>query len=400
MAHKTPRSRRTKPADVTERTSAVPPRLGLWQRALALAAPSMLLLALAAAAELGLRWTTPHLDGLDVFVRSNEQQHDFTDRNHVRIFEGDPLLFWRLKPNLHNAIWDFTVVSTNAQGLRHDRALGRKAAGSLRIVCLGDSVTFGYRVPVVFPDHPEAWDTDARPYPMLIERRLRAANPGREIEVVTLAVPGYTSQQGLAWLQREIAALDPDLVTLCFGWNDVNMRPAADAVTMPMDGWSTGCRALVSRSQILLRATRWLHGLRSASASIALTARVSKDDYVRNVLAAQRLAERHGAAALIIGPVYRDTVTNPPEAERLARYREALRLAAQGERLAYLEIAELTERSFPENRALFGELIHPDSIGHALMAERILQAFDEQGLLRHLGLRPPAAQPLRVETGA
>jgi len=391
---------RTPHADETTRACEAPTRLGLWQRALGLTAPSLAFLGLAAAVEFGLRWTTPHLDGLDVFVSSEEQQHDFTDRDHVRIFEGDPLLFWRLKPNLRNATWDFTVVSTNAQGLRHDRPLTRKAPGSVRLVCLGDSVTFGYRVPVVFPDHPESYDASARPFPVLIEQRLRDANPGREIEVVTLAVPGYTSQQGLAWLRRDLGKLEPDLLTICFGWNDVNLRPAADDVTMPMDGWSSGCRALVARSQVLLRATRWLRGWRAPRASLALTARVSKDDYVRNVLAAQRLAESHGAATLIIGPVYRDATTNPPEAERIAAYREALRLAAQGEGLAYLEIPELTERAFPSNRMLFGELIHPDSLGHAVMAERILQALDREGLLRHLGLRPPAPLAPRMETGA
>src|SRR5438093_278244 len=77
-----------------------------------------------------------------------------------------------------------------------------KPAGGFRIVCLGDSVTFGFRVPLVFPDKPTVYDPYAQPYPRLLEDRLRAANPGRWIEVIALAVPGYSSHQGRAWLQR------------------------------------------------------------------------------------------------------------------------------------------------------------------------------------------------------
>src|SRR5207244_2390109 len=74
------------------------------------------------------------------------------------------------------------------------------------------------------------------PYPMLVERWLRAANPGRSIEVVPLATPGYSSHQGLAWLRRDIGWLQPDVVTVCFGWHDIDLRGASDAQTMP-DGW-------------------------------------------------------------------------------------------------------------------------------------------------------------------
>ena len=91
------------------------------------------------------------------------------------------MLFWRLRPNADRAIWDFTVVSTNAQGVRHDRPLGKKPPGRFRIVCVGDSVTFGYRVPLVFPDNPDAYDRGDAPYASRLERMLRAQYPGRDI---------------------------------------------------------------------------------------------------------------------------------------------------------------------------------------------------------------------------
>ncbi len=49
--------------------------------------------------------------------------------------------------------------------------------------------------------------------------RLKAMLAGRA-EVLTAAVPGYTSHQGLAWLRRQLLAAAPDIVVVYFGWND------------------------------------------------------------------------------------------------------------------------------------------------------------------------------------
>ncbi len=114
------------------------------------------------------------------------------------------------------------MLSTNAQSFRGDYPITTKPRGTLRIICLGDSVTFGYRVPVVWPDKPTEYHPAWLPYPMLLEKQLRDANLGRRIEVITMAVPGYTSHQGLAWLRRDIDYLEPDLVIASFGWNDAS----------------------------------------------------------------------------------------------------------------------------------------------------------------------------------
>src|SRR5207244_4303724 len=79
-------------------------------------------------------------------------------------------------------------------------------------------------------------------------------------EVLPLAVPGYSSHQGLAWLRRDLAGLRPDLVTLCYGWNDVDHRSAADREAMPMDALHVASRRLVVHSQALLHlGLLWRH---------------------------------------------------------------------------------------------------------------------------------------------
>ena len=96
-----------------------------------LAAPYAVFFALLGAVELGVRATRPDLSSLEAFV-SAPQRAQFTDARQVRIFEGDPLLLWRLRPGLRDTIWEHTPVTTNAQGLRYDASLGAAAprAGS------------------------------------------------------------------------------------------------------------------------------------------------------------------------------------------------------------------------------------------------------------------------------
>jgi lysophospholipase L1-like esterase len=339
------------------------------------------------------RATRPHLTSLDLFVTAPEQQAQFRDAHQVRIFEGDPLLFWRLVPNLREAQWDLTRVTTNAQGLRYDHPLGRKAKGALRVLCFGDSVTFGYRVPLVFVNRPHEYNRDWVSYPVLLERRLRAANPGRTIEVVPLAVPGYSSHQGFLWARRDLARFEPDLVTACFGWNDIGRRRASDREAMRGDVWNVAGRAMLARSQALahlwrLRQSRAATRAAAGAAAAPGPMRVGRAEHVENLLGLARLARETGAQTLLIGAVYRDRVAHPPEGDEIADHRAALRAAAAREEIPYLEIPELTESHHPENAALFGEHIHPNHRGHRLMADRVLQTIAARGLLPGVQVTP------------
>src|SRR5258706_9245889 len=83
------------------------------------------------AVEIGTRLALPHLSSLELFVNTPQQKEQIAHQRQSIIFEGDPLLLWRLKPNLDHVIWDFTMVSTNAQGLRMDYPLAAKKTGAI-----------------------------------------------------------------------------------------------------------------------------------------------------------------------------------------------------------------------------------------------------------------------------
>ena len=329
----------------------------------------------------------PRVDSLELFVATPQQRMQVASSQQSSIFEGDPLLLWRLKPNLDHAIWDFTVVSTNAQHFRADYPIGTKPTGTLRVVCLGDSVTFGYRVPPVWPDKPKDYDPEWQPFPMLLEKELRKANPSRQIEVFPMAVPGYTTHQGLAWLRRDIDYLKPDMVIASFGWNDASVSDVPDRQAIDTRWFPVTIRWLIDHSQVFARVTRRLRSRNAPAPRVVAPApRVSEAEYIDNFNAIVNLARSHQASVLVIGAPYRDSTTNPPEAQLMTSYRASLKSAMQQSQTPYLEILELTEAAGTVNQGFFGELIHPNHIGHRLMASEILKFMSERRLLRDLNI--------------
>ena len=333
--------------------------------------------------EVIVRFTMIPVSSLDLFVTTPQQQMQVSSPQQSAIFEGDPLLLWRLKSNLHHAVWDYTILSTNAQGFRADYSIGRKEPGTYRVVCLGDSVTFGYRVPAVWPDRPFEYDPEGLPFPMLLEKNLRLANPTRHIEVFPMAVPGYSSQQGLAWLRRDIDWLQPDLVIVSFGWNDVSLSDVPDREAMRTNWYALATRWLIDHSQAFAHATRWLRSRKQKSLDQKVTpvVRVSEAEYLNNFREIVRLARSAGAGIIVVGAPYRDSTTNPSEARLMKQYRASLKTAMQQSNVPYLEVIELTEAAGSVNEGFFGELIHPNNMGHRLLTYELFRLMAQTKLL-------------------
>lgn len=93
------------------------------------------------------------------------------------------------------------------QGLRDDEVAIPKPPGVWRILLLGDSITYGMRVPreLAFPDR--------------LQRQLEARSA--PVDVVNAGVPGYTPYNQLQYYLTHGRALQPDLVVVSFCMNDV-----------------------------------------------------------------------------------------------------------------------------------------------------------------------------------
>ncbi|HJQ83768.1 MAG TPA: GDSL-type esterase/lipase family protein, partial [Candidatus Binatia bacterium] len=147
----------------------------------------------------------------------------------------DPYVLWRNKPGARKTqpinprvfgrdeTW---TVATDSAGFRGpERAYPPAHDGAYRILAVGDSVTFGFNV------------DQENTYPRRLEAVLRARHPGRTIEVVNAAVPGWSWVQGLRFLQAEGLRLRPDLVIAAHGTNDQFFRAeVTDRERLPVGG--------------------------------------------------------------------------------------------------------------------------------------------------------------------
>lgn len=100
-------------------------------------------------------------------------------------------------------------VRTNARGFRGEDFDVAKPPGTVRIVALGGSSTFGYG------------NRDPQTYPAQLEALLEQRCPDeRRIEVINLGIPHQSSAQILALFRAEGLPLEPDVVTFYEGAND------------------------------------------------------------------------------------------------------------------------------------------------------------------------------------
>ena len=118
----------------------------------------------------------------------------------------------KLRPSFHE-----DSVSVNSQGFRGSEFSVPKPRGLFRVVALGDSVTFGSYDCL---DRPSHYCPDESSYPAQLQAILDQGD-GRRLQVINAGTQGYTSRQAWYWFQDEIAALQPDLVILYLGWNDL-----------------------------------------------------------------------------------------------------------------------------------------------------------------------------------
>ncbi|MBI4343041.1 MAG: SGNH/GDSL hydrolase family protein [Candidatus Omnitrophica bacterium] len=121
-----------------------------------------------------------------------------------------PQFHHRLKPleTYHYTSQEFDVeVRTNPFGLRGPDPSQPKAPGTVRILMLGDSYTFGFPV------------RDEETFCALVERGLKAQ--GLPVEVVNAGVSGSSPTLHYLALRDQFLSFDPDLVILWFDLGDV-----------------------------------------------------------------------------------------------------------------------------------------------------------------------------------
>ena len=131
----------------------------------------------------------------------------------------DPVLGWKNMPDFDRN----PAFRINSHGFRGPEIPPVKTDGVRRIVCLGDSGTFG-----IWGDGT-ADEPRIQPhgYPHYLARIARSHRDDA-VEVINAGVIGYSSSHGLRQLVTQLLPLDPDIVTVRFAFNDsvLSRQPA------------------------------------------------------------------------------------------------------------------------------------------------------------------------------
>jgi lysophospholipase L1-like esterase len=156
------------------------------------------------------------------------------------------------------------LTAHNSLGYRGREVTIEKPRGVYRIVTLGGSSTYDVRI-----------EDNAQTAAAQLERLLREEYGFANVEVINAGVPGYNSWEILANLEFRVLDLDPDLVIIYEGTNDVHARMVDPAAYR---GDDSGRR----RPWQVPPVAWWEHSalLRIVSRTANLTRQVSVDDFV------------------------------------------------------------------------------------------------------------------------
>ena len=339
----------------------------------------------------------------------------------LRILEPDEALIWRNRPNIRRSYIDiFTPahteaertsplrrffpalpaaldgtpvweISLNSEGFRDGAFPEAKASSVFRIICLGDSWTFGANV------------GQERAYPQRLRTLLRREFPGANFEVLNLGVLGYSSFQGLELLKRRAIGLDPDLVVIGFGMNDASVAGYRDK-DMPGHketlSWAKMLAGALERAESY-RLLRYLalvlkHRPQSVGDHLKANAeaagkaderveyekleawtRVSPKDYEKNIRDMIALARRRRAGVILL---YNELWGNSP-------YRAVLERIARTEGVSLVDSSALIAAA---RRALEGELERKLDLRPARAARAPAKQEVEVIFRVYLGDRPGA----------
>jgi lysophospholipase L1-like esterase len=114
-------------------------------------------------------------------------------------------------------------MTVNEQGFRGPSLAAQKSADVRRIVCVGDSQTFGFGV------------EEERTWPERLRVLLSERAPGR-FEVLNAGTTAYNTSREVRLLESRLLALEPDVVLLQYFLNDTDRSDVAEEKEEPRRG--------------------------------------------------------------------------------------------------------------------------------------------------------------------
>ena len=308
----------------------------------------------------------------------------FFDRNP---FLTDDVLRHKHKPDFRGQ-WEGSWFETNSLGMRGPEISSEKPAGEYRVVCLGDSCTFGKSVL-----EEETW-------PRQLEGLLAAEVPaGRTALVANLGVNGFAGHEYHEMFFRLGLGLAPDLVIVGYNLNDFpnvifqvdqevykkrKLRKLISKDLRDLMGrtasyrWVRGTYYEWRKERDWEAAERWARETSQADQDPEVWA--EQERILGEIVAATR--ERGAEVAVFLFPyesqVYLDAYDETPiELMRGLCGRLDVPFVDLAER--YRAAAHVTDP--PRRLFVRGDRYHPTEEGYAIVARAVLEVVRERGWL-------------------
>jgi lysophospholipase L1-like esterase len=282
------------------------------------------------------------------------------------VFLLDEHTFWKVAPDEKSGV--------NNAGFRdRDATTTDKADGVYRIICIGDSVTFGVPVELNPPEK-----TFPKQLEILLEKRFGSG----KVEVLNAGNPGYTSYQGLKQLKTRLRRYNPDLLIVQFGIND-----SSPAVGQTDKEQSTRSEAFLpvynalSKSALYCTIVKWLRrNQKNATPSNSEVQRVPPSNFKKNMLMIMAQGKLHDFECIFIKPVrFENGIL-----ETLYYYQPP-----QNAKIVDMLTSFKNYRADPAQ--LFHDVCHLTPEGHKLLALTIFNAITEYRLLSTEAFDKPAS---------
>ena len=276
-----------------------------------------------------------------------------------------------------------TPVQINSAGLRGPDFEVQKAPGSIRVVSLGGSSTFGF------------FDRDGYTYPALLGQTFRERLPdGPPVEVINAGVPHAKIRHIRAMLEGEVVDYDPDFVTIYTGYNDA-LEVIEAGFTQRSAKW---IHEHVLTVQLAKKVIRVLGGPRLTTSRWAAHAFQARPEYVerqielhverfdRELRSIVETAEANGIQPVFIKQAVNMAVRDEDESGPPMTYVERTKAA-----VAYLEAGE---RLSAEETTLAIHW-HHNQVLETVAAELRVPIVDNAAILDRFPLTTPATSTSR-----
>lgn len=264
-------------------------------------------------------------------------------------------------------------ISTNALGLRGPDVTQPKPAGEVRLLALGDSVTFGWGLR----------GEDA--YPAQLASLLATLRPAQHFEVINAGVSGYGTWQELLWLQDDGNALQPDIVIVQLHLND-----AADNLWGTL-GWQSQRQNWLTRTSLLARLVQRVtsqpprSGVPCATDWQVNNNEVCWQRTTELLIKLEESAQAAGAQVVLFPAPMRwqvETGVRDPRAwVDAVRYQDALQQEAARHGWLFMDPLPAFRQAAASGQVLFVDVGHPNEAGQRLIAQELYNVLNTAGAL-------------------